>query len=101
MAVYYLMVEAIPNYNNPESKEFGGAFINCWVKAPTQKDALRRVKEYIAEENWVYVKTEDIWIAERDLYINLPDSLECYEEACKIGMSFIFNTWPIDEDVIK
>ena len=98
MAIYYLMIEATPNSNNPESKEFGGAYVNCWVKASTQKDALKKAKEYIKVENWMFIKNEDIWEAQRQSYIDLPESLECYDEACKIGLSAIFNTWPIEED---
>lgn len=98
MKIYYLMIEAIPSLNNPESKKFGGAYVNCWVKASTQKEALKKVKDYINQENWVFIRTEDIWIAQRDSYINIPDSLESYDEACKYGSSFVFNIWPIDED---
>ena len=98
MTIYYLMIEAIPYRNNPESKEFGGAFVNCWVKASTQKDALKRVQEFIKNENCIFMKVEDIWEAQRQSYIDLPDSLECYDEACEIGLSAVFNTWPIDGD---
>ena len=92
------MIEAIPCRNNPESKEFGGAFVNCWVKASAQEDALKRVQEFIKNENWIFMKVEDIWEAQRQSYIDLPDSLECYDEACEIGLSAVFNTWPIDGD---
>ena len=98
MTIYYLMIEAIPYRNNPESKEFGGAFVNCWVKASTQKDALKRVQEFIKNENWIFMKVEDIWEAQRQSYIDLPDSLECYDAACEIGLSAVFNTWPFDGD---
>lgn len=89
------MVEATPNRNNPENKEFGGAYVNCWVKATTKNHALSIVKKYIDEENWLFVKTKDIFIAQRHLYLDEPDSLECYDEACKKGLSAIFYTWPI------
>lgn len=95
MAIYYIMIEAAPNRSNPESKEFAGAYINCWVKASTQKEALKQAKEYIKDENWKFIKTEDLWEAQRQSYIDLPESLECYDEACEIGFSAIFNTWPI------
>ena len=98
MAIYYLMIEATPGSSNPESKEFGGAFVNCWIKATTKKDALKRAKEYITEENWMFIKAEEIWVAHRKNYIDLPDSLECYDEACETGFSAIFNTWSIDEN---
>ena len=65
MTIYYIMIEAIPYRNNPESKEFVGAFVNCWVKASTQKDALKRVQEFIKNENWIFMKVEDIWEAQR------------------------------------
>lgn len=98
MAIYYIMIEATPNSSSPESNAFGGAFVNCLVKAFTQKEALKRAKEYIKNENWMFVKTKDIWKAQRQSYIDLPDSLECYDEACDIGLSAIFNIWPIDGD---
>ena len=47
MAIYYIMIEAAPNNSNPESKEFGGAYINCWVKASTQKEALKKFDELL------------------------------------------------------
>lgn len=49
--IYYIMIEAVPKSNNPESKEFGGAFVNCWVKSETKKDAIIRAEKYIDEEN--------------------------------------------------
>ena len=98
MAIYYIMIEATPDSSNPESKKIGGAYINFWVSASTQKDALKRAKEYIKNEKWMFIKMEDIWEAQRQAYIDLPQSLECYDEACKIGLSAIFNTWPVDEE---
>lgn len=101
MTIYYLMIEAIPNLKNPERNEFGGAYINCWVKASTQKDALKRAKEYIDEEGWIFIKVEDAWVAQRQFYMDTPESLECFDEACKNGLSAIFYTWPIYEDNIS
>ena len=98
MAIYCIIIEAIPNRSNPERNEFGGAYINCWVKASTQKEALKKAKEYIKAENWMFIKVEDIWEAQRQSYMDLPESLECYDEACKNGLSAIFNTWSIEDD---
>ena len=97
MTVFYLMIEAVPSTDNPESREFGGAYLNCWVRASTQEDALSKAREYILQEHWLPIKTEDIWEAQRQFYEDLPESLECYDEACKNGLSVIYNTWPIDE----
>ena len=96
MGVYYLMVEATPKRDNPESKEYGGAYINCWVKADTPTDALRRVKEYIHGQHWNLVKLEDIFTVQRERYLNEPDSLEAYDNASRYGLDAIFYTWPIE-----
>ena len=101
MTIYYLMIIAVPRSTNPEIMEFGGAYVNCWVKAATPEDAIDRAREYIEQENWVFLKAEEMWAAQRCFYINLPDSLACFDEACKYGLSAIFNTWPIDEASIS
>ena len=97
MIIYYVMVEGAPNRNNPESKECGGGYINCWVKADTPEDAVKKVKEYIHEENWDFVKTEDIYSVQRERYLDELDSLECYDNAVQYGLDAIFYIWPIDE----
>ena len=98
MEIYYLLVEAVPDRNNPERQEFGGAYINCWVKATTKEDAVTRTKAYIAAENWTFVKILDVFIAQKQLYADEPDSAVCYDEACENGISAIFYTWSIDPD---
>ena len=96
--IYYLMVEAVPNCNNPESKKYSGAYINCWVKADSPVDAVKKVKKYIHKENWDLVNIEDVFSTQRERYLEEPDSLECYDNAVQYGLDAIFYTWPIDSD---
>lgn len=98
MIIYYVMVEAEPSCNNPENKEFSGAYINCWVKADTPVDAVKKVKEYIQKEDWDFVKIEDVFPVQRERYLEEPDSLECYDNAVHYGLDAIFYTWPINSD---
>ena len=100
MGVYYLMVEATPKRDNPESKEFGGAFVNCFVKADTPYDAQRKVEEYLSEQKWVFIRIEDIFAAQRERYDDEPDSLACYDDALQYGFGAIFYTWPMDESSV-
>ena len=101
MAIYFIMVEAVPNRDNPEIEKVSGAYVNCWVKAETKAFALIKIKEYLKEENWVYVRTEDVFIAEREWYIDIPESLECYDIAYENGIGAIFYTWLGDDDVLS
>ncbi|MBQ3162625.1 MAG: hypothetical protein IJC04_10945 [Oscillospiraceae bacterium] len=93
MNIYYLMIEAVPNEDNDEREEVDGAYINFWVKANEYETALKEAMEYIDNENWQSIKVKDSFIAKRELYIDEPDSLECYDEACENGIAAIFYTW--------
>ena len=96
--IYYVMIEAVPNRNNPERKEYGGAYINCYAKADTSAEAVKQVKEYIRKENWNFVKLEDIFCVQREQYLDDLDSLQCFDNAVQYGLDAIFYTWPIDSN---
>lgn len=97
MTIYFIMTEAVPNSDNPESKELGGAYVNCFVKAKTSEEAQSIANEYILGENWTPVETKEMFIAKKDSYINEPESLDCYDEACEYGASGIFYTWSVEK----
>lgn len=97
MDIYYLCIEAIPNPDNPESKQCRGAYVNFWIKASAPEEALSLAKEYIEEENWSYINTEEITMANRST-ISDPDALECYDDACEYGLSAAFYCWENDNN---
>lgn len=99
MNIYYLLIEAKPNKNNDECKEFAGAFVNCWIKANDEKSALKKAEEYIDSEMWEIINIEEIYLLEKDFYIDNPELKSCYDLACEYGTSAIFNCWSIEEDI--
>ncbi len=40
MTIYCVMIEAVPSRKNSESKEYGGAYVNCWIKADAPVEAV-------------------------------------------------------------
>ena len=98
MKIYYLMIEAVPEDTNPEREEADGAFINIWVRAASENEALMKAKDYVDEEEWVFVKLKDMFEVKREAYLNEPDSLEGYDNACEYGIDAVFYTWPSDEE---
>lgn len=101
MKIYYFMIHAVPKKDNPESEEFIGAFVNCWVKGSTHLTALNEAEKYIDSEGWTATNIEDAYITERERYIGDPDSiesLECYDAACDYGVAGIFYTYATEED---
>ena len=99
--IYYFMMEAMPGENSEEARDCGGAFINCWVKAENEDVARKSARKYVEEENWVLIKEEESFPAERDLYADDPETLECYDEACEYGFSAAFYMWPRDNEKLN
>ena len=100
MAIYYFMIEAVPNQDNPEKDEFEGAFVNCWVNSMNMTLAVTEASKYITSEGWKVQRIEDQFMTNRERYegdLELLDSLECFDQAVRDGVSAIFNVWPKDE----
>jgi len=97
MFVYYIMMAASPMSDNPESEKFGGAYVNCWVKALNRKKAISVAEEHINSEQWIVDAVEEVRIVQRGAYLDDAESLECYDYAWENGLSSCFYTWPLEE----
>lgn len=98
MDIYYLLLEGKPYINNEEGKEVSGAYINCWVKANNETTAKDDAIKYINSQEWEPLNIEEMYVTNRERYIDEPDSLECYDQAINSGVGAIFYTWSIDEE---
>jgi hypothetical protein len=100
MTIYFFQLEAIPHLDNPEKEECLGAYVNCWVKSINVKSAWNKAKNFVSNEGWEVVRIQDQFIANRKMYEGdneAEESLECFDEAMRDGVSGIFYTWS-DED---
>ena len=93
MDIYITIIEAVPDCSNPEREQYAGAYINCWVRAKSEQDAISRAMEYIDSEHWRCIQLEEISVAERSRYADLPDSLACFDAACEQGIAALFHIW--------
>ncbi len=91
--MYYIMFEAKPLPDNPESEECGGAYINVWVNSEDSNFAMERAKNYIRNEGWEIIKVEDMFVTNSQRYEDEPESLECFNEALEYGISALFHIW--------
>ena len=98
MSIYYFLIEAVPMKNNPESEYLDGALINCWVKADSTKDAIKKAKAYVKWEKWKWLYAEDMYTVERERYLDDHDSLEAYDDACEYGAMGVFYTCSNDAE---
>ena len=97
MAIYYVMIEGTPKETNPESNDTKGAYIDVWVKTDSMEDAVQKAKKYICLEEWNVIRIEESKTVNREDYADDPELMECFDEACKKGISAIFYTWDSEE----
>ena len=90
----YIFLEGKPLPENEESKEFGGAYINCWVNSIYEDNATDMAIEYVHDQGWKVQKILEIFVTNRERYVDQPDILECFSQAIKYGVGAIFYTWP-------
>ena len=96
MNIYYLMIEAKPCINNNESKEVGGAYVNCCVNAKNLQSAIKKAKQYIDSDDWETIKIEEVYLSSGNYNEDEYDLQSCYDSACKYGIGAVFYTWALE-----
>ena len=89
MDIYYLLLEGKPYINNEESKEVSGAYINCWVKVNNETTAKDDAIKYINSQEWELLNIEEMYVTNRERYIDEPDSHECYDQVINSGVGYL------------
>jgi hypothetical protein len=94
MPIYIIKFNCKPKQNVPESKEFGGAFINCWIEATDIDEAFDLAKNLVSETNWKVLKTEDKFEIRRDDLINDQTGQKNYDQTMKDKWILNIHTYP-------
>ena len=93
--MFYLSFEAVPKHDSPEAQEFGGAYIDCWLRRESEQEAELEARAHIDESGWIIGRKEDqSWVEQED-YDDTPDVLQYYQEAEKNGSCYVFHCWPL------
>jgi hypothetical protein len=94
MKIFYFLIEVAPAPNSSNFIEAGGAFVNCWVKSSSEKSAAKIAQSAIRNDGWDIITVDETFVAERERYLDIPESLELFEQAEIDGEAYLFDTWP-------
>ena len=89
----FLMFEGEQDPSFPHKEEFGGAFINCWIKNQTSQNAIYVSKGWIEKSGWKIKQIEDHKIVTEQDYENGEDGREYFEQALIDEEVFVFHTF--------
>ena len=101
--MYYFCFRAVPRHDSPQAAECGGAYINCWLKGGSKREAELEARALIDAEGWIIGYKDDEAQVERAEYDDRPQSLAYFDEAELTGSCYAFHTFPLadvadDED---
>jgi hypothetical protein len=94
MSIYIVKFKCKPMQNAPESKEFGGAYINCWIEATNIDKAFDLARDRVNETNWQILKTEDKFEIIRDDLANDPTGQKYYDQTLIDKWILNIHTYP-------
>jgi len=97
--MWYFLIKTVPR--GDDAKQFGGAYVNCWINFQREDGAQQLALFYLEKEGWRIEGVEETKSVGRETYEENSDSLVYFNEAEQDGCSFVVNTWPTngeDED---
>lgn len=105
--VFLLMFLALPHEDNEVFYEVGGAYISCWVNAPTLREAEILALEMIAKEKWKPIRFENWDFVNEASYTEKTDLsreeageyLSWLRQALEEGITVSIHCWPVDAEM--
>ena len=76
-------------------REFGGAYISCYLSFKDYEGAKALAKFYIRDQGWIPERMVDESKVQKN-WCKKKLEKQCYSEAIKYGYSMIFNMWRKD-----
>ncbi len=89
-----LIVSAVQNPAFTFDQEYGGAFVNCWIKDRTEEEAFTVAKEWLATSGWIVKSLEKQRSVSKFDYQCGEDGGEQYQQALVDGEVYVFHAWP-------
>lgn len=91
--LFLVRIEAIPEPDNPEAADTGGAFVNCWLDVDDLRSAELEAIEIIRYNGWRPQRLDTWELVSRS---SCGDSAEQVEEAFHNGSACAFFAWPLE-----
>ncbi|MHB1299046.1 MAG: hypothetical protein ACYC0B_11010 [Gemmatimonadaceae bacterium] len=93
--MFWLMLYAHPRFDHAEYGVTDAAWASCFVRDDLPEDAEALARESLLKAGWDTEQLEEIRRVSRDMYIELPDMLEKYDQAIIDGVVVTLHTVPV------
>jgi hypothetical protein len=90
----HLVIDAAPDPTFAHDEQVGGAFVACWIKDQTRKNALFVAKGWIEENGWVVLAVDQQQSVSADDFPEGAQGKEYFEQALIDEEVFVFHSFP-------
>lgn len=97
MPIYYVQYEAVPAPGSEDFGTAGGAYVNCWVKAKSERAAREQSSAVVTDSGWTILAVEEQCREVTEFcYSSSDEGLEHYRQADVDGECYVFHQWPME-----
>lgn len=97
MPIFYVQYQVEPAAGSEHFETTGGAFVNCWVKVDSEREAQEQASAAVRESGWtIRAVEEDCCEVSEEWYSENDEGLEHYMQAVADGECYVFYQWPVD-----
>jgi hypothetical protein len=97
MPIFYVQYEAVPAPGSGDFETAGGAYVNCWVEAGSEREAQKLTYTALSESGWTIQAVEETCREVTELsYSENDQGLEHYRQAASDGECYVFHQWPVE-----
>jgi hypothetical protein len=92
-AIRVVEFEAIPAPDSAESNEATGAFVNVYVRALTDRQALRRALREVRNAGWLTSTAVKVSVVTAESFPTTGPGRDYYEQCLTDGIVLVLHTW--------
>ena len=94
-SMFLVTVRARPTEHAEDQADVGGGYVNCWLSAATEDEAIARALAEVRDAEWIAEAVETVEAVTRETYAD-PDhpGREYFEQALVDGTVIVFHVWP-------
>lgn len=94
--VFLVHLSARPTEGVDGHSRIGGAYVNCWIEAMTERDAIAISHAQLRDAAWVPGAVGSVTVVAKNDYLTDEAGRAYFEQALLDGVVLVFHTWPTD-----
>jgi hypothetical protein len=92
-SLFSVTLTARPTRQLEDFAELGGAYVNCWIEAASEADAVSQAEAEIRAAGWIPEAVDSVRPVTASDYADNIAGREYYEQAIIDGVVIVFHTW--------